>query len=276
MPDVIVNTLSKSTPHCSAPIYENHYNHTMNQTDLLGCLVEIEETISYVIPPPLNTQPFVELDGTLPILISAPHATAHTRAGKIKGEEEYTAAFAHLLGKVTGAFVMYTQFRSFDDSNWDKGTPYKNSLREVVARNNIRFVLDLHGMSNRHKIGIALGTMNGRSCPEQESLIANTLKNHNFHSTLEANCNAFPHLQWDRFVINHSRFTGGIVNHTITRFASERLGINAAQIELCSSIRVVGHPHNSTLPPFKGNSVGIARIFNALSDLIYKLAENSG
>jgi len=245
----------------------------MNQAELLCRLVEIETAINYMSLPPSNTPPFIKLDGTLPVLISAPHATAHIRAGKIKGEEEYTAAFAHLLGEVTGAFVMYTQFRSPDDANWDKSTPYKECLREIVARNDIHFVLDLHGMSNRHKIGIALGTINGRSCPEQESLIINALKNHNFHSTLETSCRGFSTLQWDHFVINHSRFTGGIVSHTITRFASETLGIAAAQIELCSTVRVVRH-QSPSFPPFKGNAAGIERTFNALSDLIYALAEN--
>ncbi len=250
----------------------------MKQVELFRRLIQIENTIAYLSPSPSNSESFVQIDGSLPILISAPHATAHCRSGKMKGEEEYTAAFAHLLGEITGAFVMYSRFRSPDDSNWDEHTSYKECLREVSTRNDIHFILDLHGMSNRHKIGIALGTMNGRSCPEQEFIIANTFKDHNFHSTLEANCNGFPHLKWDHFIINHSRFTGGIVNHTVTRFASETLGIAAAQIELCSTVRVIAHHFNHQsppFPPFKGNADGIERTFNALADVVRKIAASS-
>lgn len=243
----------------------------MLQSKLLKQLVSLEQSIAYFDPPPNGTDPFTWTNGRIPILISAPHATAHYRQGRMKGEEEYTAALTKLLAQETKAYALYTRYRSQDDPNWDRMTPYKASLQHLIARHNIRFVIDLHGMSNRHNFGIAVGTMNGRSCPNRELLIANTLEAHQFVSTTEHKVNNYGSLQWGQFVFNHSRFTGGVVNHTITRFVAETLGIDAVQIELCSSLRIVQREHHF-MPSFTGSAQGIARTYRTLAELIRTLA----
>jgi len=58
-------------------------------------------------------------------------------------------------------------------------------------------VLDLHGMSNKYKIGLALGTMNGRSCPYHESLILQTVEKQ-YRPTSQTVAKKFPALRWDR------------------------------------------------------------------------------
>lgn len=205
---------------------------------LLERLLELETAVSHTIFAPEGERPYIHQPGELPVLLSAPHATAHMRCRRIKKEEGFTGALAHLLAETTGAHAFYSRYSLADDPNWDEHSPYKRCLQNIVEANGIQFVLDLHGMSDRHKIGVALGSMNGRSCPNHEPLILQTMAAQ-FTQTDEDAASAFPQLRWDHFVLNHSRFTGGVANHTITRFASQRLGLSAMQIELCASVRVV-------------------------------------
>lgn len=243
----------------------------MLQAMLLDQLNAFEKPIAYFRTPPQGRDSFVWQNGRIPLLISAPHATAHSRRGKIKGEEEYTAALAQLLAQETGAHALFTTYRSQGDPNWDVGAPYKAQLKQLIKQHDIRFVVDLHGMSNRHKFGIAVGTINGRSCPNRESIIAHTFESNKFTRLSQKKAKSYNKLQWRGFVMNHSRFTGGLVNHTITRFVSETLGISAVQIELCATIRIV-HRDKDFLPAFTGNPQGIKQAYLALANLIQKIA----
>ncbi|MCB8981400.1 MAG: hypothetical protein H6657_28675 [Ardenticatenaceae bacterium] len=240
-------------------------------TSLLDRLMDLETAVSYTTPPPEGERPFVYRPGDLPILVSAPHATVHQRCQREKGEEEFTGALAQLLGETTGAHTLYSRYRSNDDPNWDRDSPYKTALQNIVQDQGIGFVLDLHGMSNRHKFGLALGTMNGRSCPDFEPLILETVQAQ-FQQTSQGIARNFTELRWDHFVLNHPRFTGGVANYTITRFASEQLGIPALQIELCSSARVVERrPFSQWKTPFRGQPEAIEQAVALLQSLVATL-----
>lgn len=231
-------------------------------------LQELETAVSYLTFAPNGGPSFTYQPGDLPILISAPHATAHLRRQHLKGEEEFTGALAQFLAEQTGIHALYSHYRSPGDPNWDRHSPYKQYLREIVQKNDIRFVLDLHGMSNRYKFGLALGTMNGRSCPDHEALILQTVAKQ-FHPTSQAAAKKFSELQWDHFVLNHSRFTGGLANYTITRFASQQLGVPALQIELCATARVVERAPLDKWPvPFRGLPEAIEHTVNLLQALV--------
>jgi hypothetical protein len=238
---------------------------------LLTQLLKLETAVAYKQLPPEGERPFTYQAGKLPILISAPHATAHQRRQRIKGEEEFTGALAQFLAETTGVHALYSHFRSPDDPNWDRTSPYKQFLQEVVQTSDIRFVLDLHGMSNKHKIGLALGSINGRSCPDHESIILQTIQQR-FQQTSQSAATTFSELRWDQFVLNHSRFTGGLANHTITRFVSQQLGVPALQIELCSSVRVVERrPFGQWATTFRGQPEAIQQTVTLLQTLVARL-----
>lgn len=242
--------------------------------DILTRLEQLEAVITYTSPPTHGEVPFRYTIGPLPILISAPHGAAHRRDGRLKQEDEYTAAMARLVAERTGTSVLYSWAQSDDDPNWDRHSPYKDQLRRLVTAHGIRFVIDLHGMSNRHKFGIAIGTMCGASCPQHhESLIRESLIAEGFRPATAQEANEFPTLQWDRFVANHRRFTGGLTSHTITRFAAEELGVHAAQFELCAELRIVRRRATDRWPgDFRGNPDGIGRVIAALERLVRYLA----
>lgn len=238
-------------------------------------LIDLEADVTYYEPPVDGEPPFRYAPGTLPVLISAPHGAAHRRDGRYKQEDEYTAAFARLLAERTGAHAIYTHALSEGDPNWDRESPYKAALAGVVDNHDIRFVVDIHGMSDRHKFGIAIGTMRGASCRQRhEALIVETLHMAQFSQATAAEVREFPELRWDRFVLNHSRFTGGLSSHTVTRFATEELGVHAAQFEICARLRIVQLVGTSRrYDGYRGDPAGIARTMAAFERMVMVLGQ---
>jgi hypothetical protein len=246
-------------------------------TDLLVRLEALEREVTYDRPPPDGRPPFAHQPGTLPVLLSAPHGAIHRRAGRLKAEDEYTAAVARWVAEATGAHALYTVARLDDDPNYDPASPYKAALAEIVGRHGIRFVLDIHGMSNRHKFGLALGTMRGASCPRRGPVVMAALEAGGFRPATADEVGAYEALRWDRYVLDHSRFTGGLSHHTVTRFAAETLGVEAAQIELCSSLRVVRRMGVGKEPAdFRGDPEGIGRAVSALAAVVRAVAVSDG
>lgn len=246
----------------------------MNVSAVLDRLVALEADVTYREPPADGRQPFRHEPGALPVLISAPHGAAHRRDGRYKREDEYTVAFARLLAERAGAHVLYTYALSESDPNFDRESPYKTALAELIARHDIRFVVDIHGMSDRHKFGIAVGTMCGASCRRRhEALVVETLAAADFTEATAKEAREFHALRWDRFVVNHGRFTGGLTSHTVTRFAAEELGVHAAQFELCASLRIVRRRGTLEWPgDFRGDPEGIARALATFERLVCALA----
>ncbi len=221
------------------------------------------------------------LHGEVPVLVSAPHACRHMRQGKEKMSEEYTAALAIHVAAVTGCHALYTTHKSSEDPNFVNGGEYKNQVARLVAQHNIQLLIDLHGMTNRHHMGVALGTIHQRTCCHQR--VAGPFEQHGF-----ARVNArdvLPPLEFTEGVplphgagaeqhsntvaLDHPLFTGGVRNHTVTRFAAEQLGIAAVQVEIASVNRIVHRQSVADWPhEYRGNADGIAATVNALIALV--------
>lgn len=243
-------------------------------TDTLERLIALEHEIQYNQPPRDGERPFAYEPGRLPILLSAPHGAEHLRNGRYKEEDEYTASIARLVAGNTGAHVLYSYAQSDSDPNWDRHAPYKERLSEIVDEAGITFVLDIHGMSNRHKFGLALGTIRGRSCPAYEALIVRTLEARQFRPATIGEVKAFDTLQWDRFVVNPPRFTGGVSSHTVTRYVSQELRVAGAQLELCSTLRVAERRSPSKRPQrFAGDPAAIVHTIETLEHLVHTLVD---
>lgn len=213
--------------------------------DLFAHLLGFERTLSY------RSQPCAAnircVDGDLPVLLSAAHSCAHRRSGIMKMEEEFTAAMVWWLAQELGCSAIYLCGASDEDPNFQPQARYKDTLRALALRRRVRFVIDSHGMINRHGMGVALGTMHDRAC--SGSRVQRPFLHAGFKATDESELAQGKSACWRRVVLNHRRFTGGIRSHTVTRFVREQLGIPAVQIELASICRVIysapsdGWPH---------------------------------
>lgn len=213
------------------------------------------------------------------MLVSAPHACNHIRDGVNKMAEEFTGAMAVQLAASCGCHAIVTTHNSTEDPNWQAAGAYKNKLAELVRRHRIRFVIDLHGMTNRYRIGVALGTMRGRSVAAYD--VVAPFVSHGFVATALADVpeplrliagEPVPEMSADcraKLVVDHPRFTGGLRNHTITRFACEQLGIAAVQVEVAAVNRIVFRAAAPDWPyEYSGNPAGIIALNKALAELV--------
>jgi hypothetical protein len=233
--------------------------------DLLGRLVELEADVLYQEPAGEGERRVGFLRGTMPVLLSAPHGAVHTRRGERKEEEEFTAAMACLVAELTDAHALYARRRSPTDPNWYRDVPYKRRLRRILAQDGVGFVLDLHGVAPSRDLGVALGTMKGRSCPGQRGMIVRLLEDHGFRRQAD-------HL--DYLDVDETFTAGGLSDQeTVTAFAWDTLGVPSAQLELHPDLRVVERREDATLPrPFHGDPQRIRRIVQALVDIVGALS----
>ena len=240
--------------------------------ELLARLQQLETEVAYRSSPPDGTPPFVHHLGKRPVLISAPHATCHSRNNSRKMEEEFTYSFAKHLAMSTGCHAFLNRWETTEDPNWDSQSVYKNELAAVVQAHHIEFVIDLHGMTNRHNIGIAVGTINGRSCPDHELDLQQAFLRNQFCAVAIDELEGIgerPGDKWRRLVMNHPRFTGGVKSHTVTRFVVDELQIPAAQVELTSAARIPYRaPHDGWPFHYFGQAEAIHATTQALEAFI--------
>lgn len=238
--------------------------------DWIKQLVKREFRLRPKMSPPAGTNPYHIHHGTIPVLLSAAHSTRHQRNGQSKFGEEFTAGFAQLVAEQSGAFAFYPRFQQMDDPNFSAESPYKTQLAQLITQHNIQFVLDIHGCTNRHHIGLALGTINGRSCPNIEPILIRHFIEHGWQPLPPSQLHTLCDLHPNHFVVNWRKFAGGIRQHTTTRFVSQTLGIEAAQLEICSTLRVpfVSWGNNS----FRGDSIGIQKTLEMLITAIEEIS----
>ncbi len=207
--------------------------------------------------------------GRHPVLVSAPHACMHLRDGALKMHEEYKGAIALYLAQACDCHAIVTSHRADEDPNWTLESDYKNAIRSLVERHDIGFVIDLHGMMNRYHMGVAIGTIKGSSC--DPSFVEPHFSDAGF---ISANVDALNQsvAAWRNVVVDHPRFTGGVVNHTVTRFVAQQLNIQSVQIELASEVRVVRSAATADWPrEYYGNPEAITASVHALQSLIVSI-----
>jgi hypothetical protein len=234
--------------------------------DLIERLIELEESgVRYQERASNDEAEYLHVPGQVPVLLSAPHGAVHGRDGRPRKEEdEYTAGLARLVAEMTGAHALYARRRSDTDPNYHSEAPYRDLLRTIVLAQSMHFVLDVHGASAGREFGIALGTIDGTSCPQHEDLIVDILEAHGFMRNGAG---------LDRLALNERYFTGGKDQDTITRYVSQELNLPAAQFEINQWLRVARRlPDASCAGPFQGDVRYIRRTVHALVALVHALA----
>lgn len=237
----------------------------MIDDNLIKRLIKLEEDICYQEIATENEGEFRYIPGIIPVLLSAPHGAVHTRNGKSKEEDEYTAGFARLVAELTGAHVIYARRKSETDPNHDDGAPYKAKLKEVIGTQAVRFVVDIHGIRADLDFGIALGTIGWRSCLKYKERVVGCLEQNGFVENAEN--------RLARMVINHPEYSGGEKNHTVTRYCMNIIQVPAAQIELNAYLRIPSRRQDASQSKnFRGDQEYIVRAVRAIQNLTLDLA----
>ena len=110
-----------------------------------------------------SNKSFQTIEGQIPVLISAPHGVTQVRNGKPKVAEIGSLAATLYVQKETNAFLIAKTKNCFDDANWDELSPYKQKVLELIRRNNIKYVIDFHGLASKREMDVNLGTHIGHN-----------------------------------------------------------------------------------------------------------------
>ena len=105
-----------------------------------------------------GSEDFKYSEGSIPILISAPHSVKQIRNNEYKAADIYTGALIKTLSKTTNAHVIYKTKTKGDENYTNKNTPYREKIKEIVKDHHIKVVIDLHGMSDKGDSYIDIGT----------------------------------------------------------------------------------------------------------------------
>ena len=100
------------------------------------------------------------LDGKNLVLLSAPHGVFQVRNNKRKVCEPGSLSTALFLQKANNCFLIAKTKNNDDDANYDTFSLYKDGLKNIIENNNIKYVLDFHGLSKKREMDINLGTDN--------------------------------------------------------------------------------------------------------------------
>lgn len=199
----------------------------------------------------LSRDYFGYIEGSIPILISAPHGAVHyrTREHRWKAADAYTSAIAIELGRLTGAHVLYLKNKSPEDPNNDLRSKYKLFLSRIAVEKGIKFIVDLHGAGGDRPFKVDIGILDDRtsesSCPTFLSAIGKAFR-------------TFEDRPFNR------RFKARAPG-TITYFAKHTLGIEAAQIEINARYRMIGGSRSVSLGASEQN---VRDLMNCLQTMI--------
>ena len=151
--------------------------------------------------------------GTLPVILVSAHGIGQKkRNGKFKLAEPYTRGIAKYVSKKTGCFYLVKNQDTGMDPNKENHDEFKTFLTEIISRNHIKLMLDLHGAKKEHDFDVEIGTLNGESADPK--IIENLTR------TLKAN--------GIKNVAINEPFKGG----DITKTVHENTGISCIQLEI--------------------------------------------
>ena len=162
------------------------------------------------------------IPGNSKILVSAPHATNHVRLSKLKRFEIYTATISVLLHSYLDITAIYSNSVTDPDPNYYDESKYKKILKDCSCKEDLNFILDLHGTDEKREADIYPGV--GKN---KEFLIGNEYILDEFYNSAEKysiKCGSL------------NKFTASKQN-TVTKFCANRLTIPSMQLEINKTYR---------------------------------------
>lgn len=207
-------------------------------------LIKYEKSVSYDVPSEQNTS-FKLTKGKGQVLISAPHGARSFRNSRDEiwhEEDEYTAGMGFLLNEITDVHSIVTVNKNNEfDPNYKEDNPYKETIRQFVEQNDIKFILDLHGAAfeseflSKNQL-IDLGAA-GNPPVSIEPTIFNKIR-------------AIIEKRLGRGVTERKGkqgFDADIKNRTITNYCYRLKGVSSLQIEMKPQVRVLERLESATL-----------------------------
>jgi hypothetical protein len=100
-------------------------------------------------------------EGKSHLLISAPHVHRHKRpnySGAYKQPEPWTDVIGESVADQTGAHFITIKEQLDYDPNFHplERNPYKQKLDEIISSKGIKYIIDLHGLSDEHSFDMGI------------------------------------------------------------------------------------------------------------------------
>ena len=177
----------------------------------------------YRMKPEPGEERAVFLEGDVPVLVTCPHSTAHTRMGKLKRHEFYTGALGTIAHSALGCHCLYANREQETDPNYYDDCDFKTVVGKILAEKEIRLVVDLHGTGNERPEDLFPGV--GK---EREFLLGNPDILDMFyvsakeHGIVAGNPGVFPAAR----------------QMTVAKFAATQFSVPAIQIEISDRLRM--------------------------------------
>lgn len=162
------------------------------------------------------------IKGHIPVLVTAPHATAHVRMGKLKRQEFYTGALAVLLHSVTGCHALYAGRLSSFDPNYTDESLFKAKLSEIAGRSGLEFLIDIHGTGSERPGDVFPGVgLNGEFLNGRPGSLGELGQAAQSNGISLGSMDIFPAAR----------------QKTVTRFAATKLSVPSIQLEINRNLR---------------------------------------
>ena len=169
-----------------------------------------------------NDRDFTYKKGSIPILVSVPHATFHMRNGKQKKPERYTGALGLALHELLDVHFI-TKVNSYgDDPNYSFHSSYRDQATKIIKNEEIKLVLDIHGAAHTRPFSVELGTANGKT-----AMVSTTTL---LKDSLRANFN-------NAFIIEENNTFSASNPNTVTHDLYNRTLIETIQLEINEKLR---------------------------------------
>lgn len=118
-----------------------------------------------------ETKDFEIVSRNIPIILSAPHCVRQLRNGIVQSKESYTDTFAITISEKENISCIYKTVFLNDDANADKDSSYKLALKEFVEANDIRYLIDLHTMSDKRLPNVCISINAGKNIKNNYDLL---------------------------------------------------------------------------------------------------------
>lgn len=109
------------------------------------------------------------LSGSVPVLLSAPHAVNQIRGEDVRDAEKYTGAFVRYLCNATSSFGIFQLFTHADPNN-DEDHNYKNAVINLINAYNIKLLIDVHSSIFKDDTDIDIVTNSRQTLRGMDSL----------------------------------------------------------------------------------------------------------
>lgn len=119
----------------------------------------------------MKKQSFEIIKGKEKIIISAPHSVIHKRENSIRPRETKTGTIVKVLSIKCHTYGIYKNKNENNDANWDKECIYKSNIKDIVKEENIKALIDLHGMAAHREQDICIGINNGKNIYDNYGIV---------------------------------------------------------------------------------------------------------